>query len=279
MPSGTNPPGIGRTDVGNHAGTPDAGGVRALARRVLGGSLAVACAMALAGCAGLTGPGPGFPGILGRPVEPSQVGGFALPVERPVLQVGDRWVWSGREAGDRASDDATVIERVVTRVAGERIELRQVSLHPVTRRPTGAAQTRSAKLSTWHLAPNARFSGEIRALVFPLSPGKQWEYEYWLGGAGRDIVTTYHYRARVDGIDTVRTPAGRFETLRVTHEGKWSRPVLEQGRPVERSGDVRTTYWYAPAVGTWVRLEVELRRPDGSRELAIVQELIEYQDK
>jgi hypothetical protein len=51
---------------------------------------------------------------------------------------------------------------------------------------------------------------------------------------------------------------------------------MEQGRPVERSGEVRTTYWYAPAVGTWVRLEVDLRKPDGSRDLGIVQELVEY---
>ncbi len=71
-------------------------------------------------------------------------------------------------------------------------------------------------------------------------------------------------------------PAGRFETLRVTHEGRWSRYVLEQGRLVERSGDVRTTYWYAPAVGSWVRLEIDLRRPDGARELGVRQELIEY---
>lgn len=237
-------------------------------------------AWAVAGCAGL-GSGDVFRGDVFRGDAPASAEagatrGFALPVQRPIVQVGDRWVWSGHEVGDRASDDATVIERRVTRVDGERIELQQTTLHPVTRRPSGASQTRKARLSTWHLEPGSRSTGEIKALVFPLTPGKSWEYEYWLGGGQRDVVTTYRYRARVDGIETLRTPAGRFETLRVTHTGRWSRPVIEKGRPVERSGDVRTTYWYAPAVGTWVRLEVDLARPDGTRELGIVQELVEH---
>ncbi len=202
--------------------------------------------------------------------------GFSLPVVRPDLKVGDRWVWSAHEVGRNASDDTTVIERVVTSVSGNHAELRQVALHPVTRRPTGTPQTRTVKRSVWHLEPGTRSRGDIEALVFPLTVGKTWEYEYWLGGRERDIVTTYRYQARVDGIETVRTPAGRFQTLRVTHEGRWSRPVMEQGRAVERAGDVRTTYWYAPAVGTWVRLEIDLRQPDGSRDLGLVQELVEY---
>lgn len=232
-----------------------------------------ACVLALAACAQLPIGAPAV-GVRGPVAERAE--SFRLPVARPDLKVGDRWVWSAHEVGENASDDTTVIERVVTSVGGDRAELRQRTLHPVTRRPAGAPQTRVVKRSVWHLEPNTRSRGEIRALAFPLTIGKTWEYEYWLGGRERDLVTTYRYRARVDGIETVRTPAGRFETLRVTHEGRWSRPVLEQGRPVERAGDVRTTYWYAPAVGTWVRLEVDLREPDGSRDLAIVQELVEY---
>jgi len=240
-----------------------------------GGRLAMAlgCALLVSACAQFPVGSPTV-GTRGPVVERAE--GFRLPVARPELKAGDRWVWSAHEVGANASDDTTVIERVVTGVSGDRAELRQVTLHPVTRRPTGAAQTRVVKRSVWHLEPNTRSKGEIRALVFPLTVGKTWDYEYWLGGRERDIVTTYRYRARVDGIETLRTPAGRFETLRVTHEGGWSRPVMEQGKPVERAGDVRTTYWYAPAVGTWVRLEVDLRRPDGSRDLGLVQELVEY---
>ncbi len=236
-------------------------------------ALAVGCALALSACAQFP---LGSPEVGERGPVVARAGGFRLPVARPDLEVGERWVWSAHEVGAHASDDTTVIERVVTAVSGDRAELKQLTLHPVTRRPTGAAQTRVVKRSVWHLEPNTRSRGEIKALVFPLTMGKNWEYEYWLGGRERDAVTAYRYRARVDGVESVRTPAGRFETLRVTHEGRWSRPVMEQGRPVERSGEVRTTYWYAPAVGTWVRLEVDLRKPDGSRDLGIVQELVEY---
>ncbi len=252
----------------------DATTTATLSRRAF---VAVAGAVVVGGCAQFPLPGAGFPAA-GAPRDaiPQQARGFALPVDRPALKAGDRWVWSAREYGERATRDVTVVERVVTAVTGDRIELRQAALHPRTLRPLGAIQVRTAKLSVWHLEPASRSKGEIQALVFPLHPGKEWEYEYWLGGGERDIVTTYRLRARVDGIETVRTPAGDFETLRVTHEGQWSRPILEQGKAVERTGAVRNTYWYAPAVGTWVRLEVDLHAPDGSRELGIVQQLVEY---
>jgi len=236
-------------------------------------ALAVGCALALSACAQFP-LGSSTVGARGPVVE--RAAGFTLPLARPGLRIGQRWVWSAHEVGANASDDTTVIERVVTEVSGDRALLRQVALHPVTRRPSGAAQMRVVKRSVWHLEPNTRSSGDIEALVFPLAVGKTWSYEYWLGGRERTGATAYRYRAHVDGVETIDTPAGRFETLRVTHEGRWSRPVMEQGRPVERSGDVRTTYWYAPAVGTWVRLELDLRAPDGSRDLGIVQELVEY---
>ncbi len=236
-------------------------------------ALVTGCALALSACA----PWPSGPSGLGaRGPVAGRAASFQLPLAQPGLRVDDRWVWSARESGESASGDTTVIERTVTHVAGDRAELQQVSLDPVTRRPVGAPRMRMVRLSVWHLQPNAPSQGEIRALAFPLSVGKTWDYEYRVGGREIDAVTAYRYRAHVDGVESIVVPAGRFETLRVTHEGRWSRYVLEQGRLVERSGDVRTTYWYAPAVGSWVRLEIDLRRPDGARELGVRQELIEY---
>lgn len=235
-------------------------------------ALALAITLALAGCAGL--PGADWPAA-DTPAGRTAAMPLVFPVQRPALHVGDRWVYGGRERGAGAADGRTVLERTITRVDGERAELRQVPLDASTRRPAGPARTREVRIPAWHLEPAGRSSGEIRSLLFPLAPGKQWEYEYWMGGAG-DVVTTYRYQARVEAAETVRTPAGRFEAVRVVHEGQWSRPALEQGRPVVRSGAVTTTYWYAPAAGSWVRLEVDLRRADGTRELAVVQELFEY---
>lgn len=247
---------------------------RAAMRRAAAIFAAGTLAAALAGCAGLPLPGAGPGGGPGG--SAAGTAPMALPVARPALHVGDRWVYAGRETGEGAAGGPTVLARTVTRIAGDHVELAQVPLDPATRRPTGPARTRNVKLSVWHLDPAARSSGEIRALVFPLAPGKAWQYEYWIAGGARDVVTTYRYRARVEAPETVRTPAGRFETLRVVHEGEWSRPVLEDGQPSVRTGTVTTTYWYAPAVGSWVRLEVDLRRPDGRRELGVVQELVEY---
>ncbi len=236
------------------------------------GALALACALALSACAQWSG----SPGIGARGPVAGQAESFSLPLARPELRVGERWVWSARELGESASGGTTVIERTVARVAGDHAELSQVVLDPRTRRPSGPVQVRAVRRSVWHLQPNGPSQGEIKALVFPLSAGKSWDYEYRLGGREIDAVTSYRYRAHVDGVEAVVVPAGRFETLRVTHEGRWSRYVPEQGRLVERTGEVRTTYWYAPAVGTWVRLEVDLRRPDGTREFGVAQVLVEY---
>lgn len=221
----------------------------------------LAALLALAGCAAL----PGAPGQ-------STARSFVLPVARPELRVGDQWVYAGRESGPAASDARKLIARTVTSVAGDQASLRQVALDPDSGKPSGPARTRAVKLASWHLEPAARWSGEIRSLVFPLTPGKHWRYEYWLAGQG-DVVTTYRFEARVDGVETIRTPAGRFETLRVTHSGSWSRSVLEDGKPALQQGAITTTYWYAPAIGTWARLEVESRRPDGGRDFGVVQEL------
>ncbi|MCL4185927.1 MAG: hypothetical protein KJ011_21085 [Burkholderiaceae bacterium] len=236
-------------------------------------ALALTVTLALAGCAGL--PGADWPAA-DAPADRAAAAPLVLPVQRPALRTGDRWIYGAREQGAGAADGRTVLERTITHVNGDRAELRQVPLDASTRRPAGPARTREVRIPVWHLEPAGRSSGEIRSLLFPLVPGKQWEYEYWMGGPG-DVVTTYRYRARVEAVETVRTPAGRFEAVRVVHEGRWSRPVLEQGRPAVRSGAVTTTYWYAPAAGSWVRLEVDLRRADGTRELAVAQELLEFQ--
>lgn len=244
------------------------------ARRTGLAALWLALAAGLAGCAG-PGAGAGFGGGFGgaAPADPQAI---AWPVGRPALRVGDRWVYGGRETGDSAADGRVVVERVVTRLAGDRAELRQTPLDAATRRPAGPSRTRNVGLSSWHFDPGVRSAGEIRSLAFPLTPGKTWQYEYWLTTGAVDAVTTYRYRARVAGAESVRTPAGRFDAVRVVHEGEWSRPVLEHGQPGVRGGAVTTTYWYAPAVGTWVRLEIDLRRPDGGQELGVLQELLEY---
>lgn len=227
-------------------------------------------AAAVGGCAGPQG----WPRL--GDAAPTEVPAFAWPVQRPQLRVGDRWVYGGRERGEDAAVGRVVFERTVTRVAGDRVTLRQTPLDPATRRGVGPARDRGVRLSVWHLDPGGRFSGLIRNLEFPLTPGKQWEYEYWLSAPTGDRVTTYRVRARVEGAETIHTPAGRFDTVRVVHDGEWSRPVLEDGQPTVRRGVLSTTYWYSPRVGSWVRLDIELRGPEGEREFGVRQELLEY---
>ena len=233
---------------------------RALALAASAALLAIA-----AGCAAPSGP------AADRGAPPAErAAAFSFPVPKPAVSVGDWWVYRGSEGG--ASGQPVVLRRTVARVDGDRIELRQAQLDPATGKPAGAERTRRANLANWHLEPTIRSSGEIQALLFPLTPGKAWDYEYSLG-TGADAVTTYRIRARVAGQETVRVAAGSFPAAKVVHEGQWSRWVLQRGEAKQLTGAVRSTWWYAPAVSSWVSLEVELFRADGSVELSVRQEL------
>ncbi|MCZ7601064.1 MAG: hypothetical protein M5U09_29525 [Gammaproteobacteria bacterium] len=243
------------------------GAARLRAALVLGGALGLsACAQWPFGPLGIEARGP----------VAARAEGFSLPLARPELQVGERWVWSARELGQSASGATTVIERTVVRVAGDQAELRQVALDPATRRPSGAAQMRTVRRSVWHLQPNGPSQGEIKALAFPLSIGKTRDYEYRLGGREIDAVTTYRYRAHVDGVETIGVPAGSLRDA-ARHPRGPLEPPRARTRPAGRTDGRGAHHLLVRADRRHrARLEVDLRRPDGAREFGVVQELADY---
>lgn len=89
--------------------------------------------------------------------------------------------------------------------------------------------------------------GATRTLVLPakLEPGATWQSEYVLGTPGGGEMR-YRGTDVVEGRETVRTPAGEFDAIRIV-----SNATVDSGKT---HGVIRTVVWYAPDVGS-VRTE------------------------
>ncbi len=93
---------------------------------------------------------------------------------------------------------------------------------------------------------DTKLRGRYEPLHFPLAVGRSWSFEY--DYAGKNPVSVKQ-TARVVGYETVSTPAGRFDALRIEHEGRYE---ATDGR-YRWQGRISETYWYAPSVGRSVR--------------------------
>ena len=220
----------------------------------------LALGLALGACSTI-GSGPAGRGVIGSD-----------PVPAPKIALGDRWVYQGL---DGESGDPVSLERVVTRVSGDQVQLRQRGLDS-RGRPVPGERMRSMSRTTLSLDVPGKVSGQMRYADFPLALGKSWDYGYQLSGRA-DSVTTYRVGARVDGLERITVPAGVFDALRIEHLGSWDTPVLVNGAVGSLSGKISATFWYAPSVNGWARIDLTLYRPDGSVQTRLQQELVSYQ--
>lgn len=228
-------------------------------RRLVRLTASLAVAGVLAACA-IPGPVPGTPAI------------GSAPIGTPTIRVGDRWVYRG---SDGESSDSISLERTVSRIDGDRIEMRQRMLDSSGRAEAGV-RVRSMSRSTLALDVAGKVSGQMRYADFPLALGKSWEYRYQLA-AGANSLSSYRVAARVEGIERVRVRAGVFDAVRIEHQGDWSTPVTDAGGVRTITGRIEGTFWYAPAINGWARIDLTLYRPDGSIETRLQQELVRYE--
>jgi hypothetical protein len=222
---------------------------------------------------GLPAPGPALPPITetrkGRsvPVEIAPI----PSAEKADIQIGDRLWLRGGEGSARPS---TILREVVNVQAGQ-AQYRQFELDS-SGRPGPQARSRRQNLSSLELDNPAKASGQVRYTDFPLGLGKTWSYRYQLKGKNGSL-TSYDIVARVEAEETVNTPAGSFKTLKILHGGQWNVPVVEAGVVKVSSGSLRSTLWFAPAIGNWVRFESEILNSEGGPEARVYQELIKFE--
>ena len=116
-----------------------------------------------------------------------------------------------------------------------------------------------------HLAASSQGTVKDRTLILPakLPDGATWQSEYAIGSG--DGATHYRGTDVVEGRETVSTPAGAFDAIRIVSNAT-----------VESAGTratVRTTVWYALDVGS-VRTESETT-VEGAVPTKVVVELID----
>jgi hypothetical protein len=146
--------------------------------------------------------------------------------ERPQWQVGDRFVY---RSGGRLRVDFRVAEMGPERIVLEEASgLRQI----YTAELAAVGEEVPGEKPTVRETPDPQF-------LFPLWVGKRWTLELML--AEMRIQVDYH----CDVMETVRTPAGELNCLRI-----WRRARLaDSENPFERV----TLLWYAPEVGFWAQ--------------------------
>jgi hypothetical protein len=113
-----------------------------------------------------------------------------------------------------------------------------------------------------HLVGSSEGAVQERTLILParLEPGTRWQSEYVIGADA--TATRYVGSDVVEGRETVGTPAGTFDAIRVVSDA-----TVASG---DTHGTVRTVVWYAPDVGS-VRTESETTIAGGATTKVVVE--------
>ena len=205
-------------------------------------ALVVSILAALAGCAGVSGPGSG------------------PAAEAPTYRVGDRWVYHG-EDGFRVK---TVWDETqeVTAIGPDGITVRITQKGPttdVTRTEQWSAPGQ-VKVGSVYDNETRRFANPLQRYDFPLAGGKVWNQR----------VDNYNEATKANGNisrwvsvgrwEKVSTPAGTFDAvamqviMRLDDDTFW-----------REATECNYTVWYAPAAGGAVREQksAQYREKDG----------------
>jgi hypothetical protein len=190
--------------------------------------------------------------------------------EKAEMRLGDKFWYRGGEGQARPS----TILREVLNLQGGQVQYKQSDVD-ANGRASNNSRVRRQNLSSLELDNPAKASGQVRYVDFPLGLGKTWSYRYQLKGKNGSL-TSYDIAARVESEENITTPAGTFKALRILHGGQWNIPIVQGGEIKVSSGSLRSTIWFAPTLGNWVRFESEILNSDGSLEAKVTQELIRF---
>lgn len=185
-------------------------------------------------------------GCAGNPFTPARPG---PPIPAPTLQVGDRWVYHVVD-GYRWKAEWDETHEVVA------IDANGITVQVTLRNPTGEA----GRTEKWpapgvvvegavYEAETDRFEPPLIRYRYPLTPGTSWSQR--IRDAFKPPPTPYGPIVRqvnVAGYDTVTTPAGTFEAMRLDVF-----LTLDDETFWRWGTECTYTIWYSEAVGASVR--------------------------
>jgi len=176
----------------------------------------------------------------------------------PELQPVDVWVVQGTDL--IKSELRWKVRREITKVDGGLATWKYEMLPPS--RPASGENTFDVAAQV--LQRSNLVFGKLEVTKFPLTPGKQWTYEYETKRAAGGTVR-FEMSARVAGWEDIAVPAGTFRAMRIEHDGYWSREAdfATEGRSGSVRGRYQVTYWYAPAAKAIVKSTLRDHKPTG----------------
>lgn len=190
-------------------------------------------------------------------------GAFAQTVEKPEVHVGDRWTWQHTN-GLVNEKDFSQIEDVVNVSDSEiRTRLR------IKGRPGSLIATYNRDWNPIDLG-SAKYEPYLKNFAFPLQAGKKWDAtaDKMLFSNGKH--GKFFLKANVVAFEKVTVPAGVFDAYKVN-------VVLDASGTDEDAniGHTVETYWYAPAVQRYVKVEYVFSR-DGRVRTDDIYDLLEF---
>jgi len=168
------------------------------------------------------------------------VTGFAhaQSVERPAVQIGDRWKYETKDGFTNLPTSQT--ERIVTVIGDDRIE---------------ATENGSPAIYTTDLnpleTPESHFEPASRHFKFPLAVGDKWRHEGKVRFKASGAEGRSQYDVKVVGQEKITVPSGSFDTYKLVMEGY----LTVQNMGNSRSFAFTRTYWYAPSIKGNVKIE------------------------
>lgn len=181
----------------------------------------------------------------------------AQKADRPAVKVGDRWTFEAhaQPSGVRQPSHTWVIGSVTpARIEGT---------------DNGRPLVLTPELNILQSADKQH--ADQRLLSFPLAIGKHWSFTDHFGLLGFQTSARDTVSVEVIAHEEVRVPAGEFEAFRLEAKGTRVTPSY--------TGEIRWTYWYAPAARAIVKAEFrQISTHAGAREvtLATTTELGEF---
>jgi len=188
---------------------------------------------------------------------------FAQNPDKPDIHVGDRWSWEHTN-GLANEKDFTQIQDIVE-VSANEISTRI----RVKGKPGSAIATYTREWNPIDVV-SARYAPYLKDFSFPLEIGKKWE-----GNADKMLFSNgkhgkFSLKGEVVAFEKVTVPAGTFDAYKIN-------VVLDASSTDEDAniGNTVETYWYAPSVKRYVKLENTFKR-DGRVRSKDIYELLEY---
>ena len=167
--------------------------------------------------------------------------------ELPTFKVGDNWTYQRTSEFDRTRAGKFVV--TVTSVSDSGFATATKVIEGTDEDEVGEYTTEMNTIKD----NDRKFTPHVPYFSFPLAPGKAWEgsWKYSVKGKKKRMETVNAtMKSRVEGWETVTTPAGEFNALKIVFEATHTKS--HSGRGKETKG----TRWYCPEVRRIVRSEV-----------------------